>query len=159
MDTGLPHKNQSASAAAGDPAAALDIRLGCHLLLRDMGVSALNEVTLKTARRVDMMALHKSGEIWVIEIKSSINDFRSDQKWPGYLDYADQFFFAVAPDFPTGILPENTGLIVADRYGAAIMRDAPKHKLPTARRKQLIQTMALVGARRLSALEIAAQQS
>ncbi|MEL6208289.1 MAG: MmcB family DNA repair protein, partial [Pseudomonadota bacterium] len=87
------------------------------------------EVTLATGLRVDVMALGPRGEIWVIECKSSRADFTSDGKWQGYLDWADRFFWAVGPDFPTDLLPAETGLILADGYGAEIVRMGPETKL------------------------------
>ena len=80
-------------------------------------MAPVSEVSLANGRRADIAAVAESGEIWIVEIKSSIEDFRTDQKWPEYRDYCDRLFFAVAPAFPNEILPADAGLIIADRYG------------------------------------------
>lgn len=98
------------------------------------------------------MALGPKGEVWVIECKSSRADFMSDNKWEGYLDWCDRFFWAVGDDFPVDLLPEGTGLIIADAYDAEIIRMAPEYKLAPARRKVLVQKFATHAARRLQAL-------
>ena len=97
------------------------------------------------------MALGPKGELWVIECKSSRADYRADQKWQGYLDYCDRFFWAVSADFPTALLPEGTGLILADAYDAEIIRMAPELPLAGARRKVLLQAFARQAAARLHA--------
>jgi len=99
--------------------------------------------------RVDVMALGPKGEVWVIECKSSRADFQSDSKWQGYLEWCDRFFWAVDSDFPTEILPQGTGLIIADHYDAEIIRMAPEDKLPPARRKVMVQKFARHAALRL----------
>ena len=111
----------------------------------------MSEVPLANGRRADVTALAESGEIWIVEIKSSIEDFRADHKWPEYRDFCDRLFFAVAPGFPDEILPAETGLIIADRYGGEIMRAAPEHKLPPARRKAMTLRVAQTAAFRLQA--------
>ena len=80
-----------------------------------------------------------------------IEDFRTDQKWPEYRDYCDRLFFAVAPAFPREILPADTGLIIADRYGGEIVRAAPEHKLAGARRKAMTLRLVHTAAFRLQA--------
>lgn len=100
--------------------------------------------------RVDVMALGPKGEVWIIECKSSRADFLSDQKWQGYLPWCDQFFWAVAPDFPTEILPADTGLFFADGFGAEMIRPAPQDALPPARRKALTRDFARQAAYRLA---------
>jgi hypothetical protein len=132
-------------------AAAARILRGAQRLLRDHGYVSLAEMPLANGRRADIMALGPHGTIWIVEIKSSIADFRSDQKWPEYREYCDALLFAVAPDFPTDILPADTGLIFADSYGGEIMRAAPVHPLTAARRKSLILSVATTAARRLHA--------
>ena len=117
---------------------------GCS---RRTGWPPSSEVALANGRRADVAGVADSGEIWIVEIKSCLEDFRSDQKWPEYREFCDRLFFAVAPDFPRDVLPEETGLIVADRYGGEILRAAPEHKLAGARRKamtlRLVRTAAL----------------
>jgi hypothetical protein len=114
-------------------------------------MAPVTEVSLANGRRADIAAVAASGEIWIVEIKSSIEDFRTDQKWPEYRDYCDRLFFAVAPAFPREILPPDTGLVIADRYGGEIVRAAPEHKLAGARRKAVTLRLAHTAAFRLQA--------
>lgn len=116
------------------------------------GFSCIEEFVPERGRRVDVMALGAKGEIWVVECKSSRADFMSDGKWQGYLDWCDRYFWAVDQDFPTDLLPEETGLIIADAYDAEIVRMAPEHKLAGARRNVLIRKFARHAALRLQAL-------
>jgi hypothetical protein len=132
-------------------AAAFDICRGVARLLRLHRLAPVSEVSLANGRRADIAALADSGEIWIVEIKSSVEDFRTDQKWPEYRDFCDRLFFAVAPGFPNEILPGDTGLIIADRYGGEIMRPAPEHKLPPARRKAMTLRVGQTAAFRLQA--------
>ena len=119
---------------------------GCS---RRYGLAAVSEVALANGRRADVAGVADSGEIWIVEIKSSLEDFRADQKWPEYREFCDRLFFAVAPTFPREVLPEDTGLIVADRYGGEIVRPAPEHKLAGARRKAMTLRLARTAALRL----------
>jgi hypothetical protein len=132
--------------------AAFDICRGVVRLLRAHGLAAVSEVTLASGRRADVAATAESGEIWIVEIKSSLEDFRSDQKWPEYRDYCDRLFFAVGPGFPREVLPPDTGLIIADRYGGDIVRVAPEHKLAGARRKAVTLRLVHTAAHRLQAI-------
>lgn len=125
------------------------IQRGLCRMLAALGFVTLSELSLKNNRRADIIAVGPSGEVWIAEIKSSVADFRADQKWPEYREYCDYFFFAVATDMPLDILPEDTGLIIADRYGAEVMREAPEHKLAAARRKALMLRFSRVAAQRL----------
>lgn len=120
--------------------------------MRDLNFTSISEMSLANGRRADVIALNPKGAIWIVEIKSSIVDFRCDQKWPEYRDYCDALFFAVAPDFPAEILPADTGLIFADAYGGEIMRPAPEQLLTAARRKAVTMAFAMTAARRLHAL-------
>jgi hypothetical protein len=129
--------------------AALEIARGTCRCLLAHAFAALPEVTLATGRRADLMAVNAKGDIWIVEIKSSRNDFRTDQKWPDYRAFCDRFFFAVAPDFPREILPGDAGLILADRYGADIARMPEPHALAGARRKAVLITFGLTATRRL----------
>jgi len=117
--------------------------------LADHGFACVTELVPKPGLRVDVMALGRKGEIWVVECKSGRADFTSDRKWQGYLDYADRFFWAVDADFPTEILPADSGLIVADRFGAEILRMGTEAKLAPARRKAVTQGFARTAALRL----------
>ena len=116
------------------------------------GFVCVEELVPTRGLRVDVMALGPKGEIWVVECKSSRADFTSDSKWQGYLEWCDRFFWAVDEDFPTDLLPEESGLIIADSYDGEIIRMAPEDKLAAARRKVMIQKFATHAARRLHAL-------
>jgi len=132
--------------------AAFNICRGVARLLSARAMAAVTEVSLANCRRADVAAIGQGGEIWIVEIKSSIEDFQTDQKWPEYREFCDRFYFAVAPRFPVGILPPDTGLIVADRYGGEIVRAAPEHKLSGARRKSVTLTLAHTAANRLQGI-------
>lgn len=134
---------------------AMVVRRGVQRLLIEMGASVIPEISLASGRRADLVALTRKGDIWIIEIKSSIEDFRVDRKWPEYRLHSDRFFFATHPEVPAGIFPEECGFILSDGYGAEILRDAPEHRLPAATRKALMLRIARAGAARLTAAEIA----
>ena len=136
-------------------ARAMLVRRGVQRLLADMGMHIMPELSLATGRRADLVALTRTGDIWIIEIKSSVEDFRVDRKWPQYRLHADRFFFATHPDVPAGIFPEEAGFILSDGYGAEILREAPEHRLTAAARKALMLRIARAGAARLMAAEIA----
>ena len=121
-----------------------------HLV--SLGFVCVEELVPSRGLRVDVMALGPKGEIWIVECKSSRADFRGDQKWEGYLEWADRFFWAVDSDFPTELLPDETGLIIGDAYGAEVIRMGPETKLPPARRKGVVQKFATQAARRLHLL-------
>ncbi len=116
------------------------------------GFVSVEEFVPSRGLRVDVMALGPKGELWVIECKSSRADYQSDSKWQGYLEWCDRFFWAVDTDFPTELLPAETGLIIADAYDAEIVRMAPEDKIAPARRKKMIQKFATDAARRLHTL-------
>jgi hypothetical protein len=124
---------------------------GTQRLLRSLDFESLSEVTLGNGRRADVLALRRNGEIWIIEIKSSIADFRADLKWPEYREYCDALLFAVAPDFPSEILPADAGLILADAYAGELVRSPPQHPLAAARRKALTLSIARTASMRLHA--------
>ncbi|TKT82615.1 MmcB family DNA repair protein [Aquamicrobium sp. LC103] len=134
---------------------ALIVRRGVQRLLTEMGAAILPELSLSTGRRADLVALTRKGDIWIIEIKSSIEDFRVDRKWPEYRLHSDRFFFATHPEVPAEIFPEECGFILSDGYGAEIMREAPEHRLAPATRKALMLRIARAGASRLTAAEMA----
>ncbi|MEM1197858.1 MAG: MmcB family DNA repair protein [Pseudomonadota bacterium] len=125
------------------------IQRGTGRMLRDAGYAWVPELPLVTGRRVDIIAVNKTGLISVIEIKSSIADFRADSKWHEYREFCDRLYFAVTPDLPQEILPDDTGLIVADAYGAEILKEAPEHKVSAARRKAVLLRFARAAALRL----------
>jgi hypothetical protein len=116
------------------------------------GFAVIEEFVPDRGLRVDVMALGPKGELWVVECKSSRADYMSDGKWQGYLDWCDRYFWAVDQEFPTELLPEGTGLIIADGYDAEILRMGPEDKLAAARRNKLIRKFAVHAARRLHGL-------
>lgn len=120
--------------------------------MRSHGFVTVEELVPTPGLRVDVMALGPKGEIWVIECKSSRADYMSDHKWEGYLEWCDRFFWAVDQEFPSELLPAETGLIVADSYDAEIIRQGPESRLAPARRKVMIQKFARHAALRLQAL-------
>ena len=120
--------------------------------LRTLDFVCVEELVPARGLRVDVMALGPKGEIWVVECKSSRADFQSDCKWQGYLDWCDRFFWAVDSAFPTELLPEDTGLILADAYDAEVVRMGPESKLAAARRKVMVQKFARTAALRLQGL-------
>src|SRR3981189_3045558 len=114
---------------------ALVIARGTARLLRSLGFACVSELPLPSGRRADLVALNERGEIWIVEIKSSIEDLRADQKWQDYRLHCDRLFFAFTQDLPCEIFPEQTGLIVADAYGAHMHCEAPEHRLAAPTRK------------------------
>ena len=117
--------------------------------LRAMDFVTVEELVPSPGLRVDVMGLGPKGEVWVIECKSGRADFRADQKWHNYLEWCDRFFWAVDADFPTGMLPEGHGLILADAFDAEIIRMGPEVPLAAARRKVMVQKFARQAAARL----------
>ena len=131
---------------------AAEVQRGVCRLFREMGFATIAELPLATGRRADIVAVNKTGEIWIVEIKSSVEDFRADHKWPDYWADCDRLLFAIPHDVPQEILPDETGLIVADRYGAEVIRPVEERRLPAARRKAVILRFARAGALRLHGL-------
>lgn len=134
---------------------ALVIRRGVQRMLMQMSAHVLPELSLAGGRRADLVALTRNGEIWIIEIKSSVEDFRVDRKWPDYRLHSDRFFFATHPEVPSSIFPAECGFILSDGYGAEILRESPEHRLAAATRKALLLRFARAGAARLTAAEMA----
>lgn len=130
------------------PETTLGVTRGAARLLLDMGYAPLAEVCLPNGRRADVMAVGPRGDIVIVEVKSGIEDYRVDRKWPEYAPYCDAFYFAVPPEFPEGVLPDEPGLIVADAFGGAVVRPAAPAPLAPARRKALTLAMARLGALR-----------
>ena len=122
---------------------------GVSRLFHNLGEHCLSEFTLRSGRRVDLIALDRKGAFTVVEVKSSVADFRSDSKWHEYLDFCDRFYFAVPIAFPVEILPEDCGLMVADGYGSEILRESPPGKMNASRRKALTLRFARTAAARL----------
>jgi hypothetical protein len=131
---------------------ALAIARGTARLLRSLGFACVAELPLPSGRRADLVALNERGEIWIVEIKSSLEDLRADQKWPEYRAHCDRLFFAFTADLPCEIFPADTGLIVADTYGAHMQCEAPEHRLPAATRKSMTVRFAMAAAQRINRL-------
>lgn len=134
------------------PAPGQILARGTCRMLRGYDFACVTEFVPAPGLRVDVMALGPRGELWIVECKSSRADFTSDRKWPGYLDWCDRFFWAVDTAFPDELLPAANGLIRADGFGAAILREAPERRLPGARRAALIRKLARHAAFRLQGL-------
>ena len=129
---------------------ALDIRSGVLRGFSERNWSFLPELTLANGRRADLISIDQSGLIRIFEIKSSVEDFRADSKWPEYKDFCDAFYFATLPDVSAGIFPEAEGFVVADRHGCEIIREAETAKIPPATRKAVTLRFARVAANRLN---------
>ena len=124
---------------------------GVGRLLTHLGYDSVTEFTLRSGRRADLAGVDRKGRIVIVEIKSSVADFRADQKWPEYLDYCDLFYFAVPLEFPIEILPDQTGLILADAYSGDIARPALANPIPlhASRRREVTLRFARTAAKRL----------
>jgi hypothetical protein len=120
--------------------------------LRALGFASVEEFVPARGLRVDVIGIGPKGEIWIVECKSSRADYQSDQKWQGYLEWCDRFFWAVDLEFPTELLPAETGLIIADAYDAELVRMPDEQKLAAARRKKLMHKLAMDAAWRLQRL-------
>lgn len=129
---------------------AAEICRGTMRLMAQLGYYGVTEMTLANHRRADIASIGPSGDIWMIEIKSSVQDFRSDMKWREYMDYCDRLTFAVGSDFPQELIPAEAGLIVADAFGGAVIRDAPETRLAPARRKAVTLRFARLAAARFT---------
>jgi hypothetical protein len=128
------------------------IARGVRRMLRARGYSSITELPLLDGRRADVVALHGDGGLLIVEIKSSVADFRADRKWRDYCAHCDEFFFAVGPGIPAAIMPEEAGLILADPYGAEIVRPAPRLRIAPATRRAVLLRFAQAAADRLHRL-------
>src|SRR5262245_16939412 len=155
---GILHSMGASSLAASLPVdgrqseTALAVARGTTRLLHAHGFSVVSELPLPSGRRADLVALGGDGTLWIVEIKSSIADFRADQKWMDYRLHCDRLFFATTTEVPCDIFPPDTGLIVADAFGAELVCTAPEHRLHAATRKSMMLAFARAAALRLSAL-------
>ena len=132
--------------------AALAIARGCRRLLRALGFSTVTELPLGNGRRADVVALGSDGALLIVEIKSSIADFRADHKWRDYMGFCDRLYFAISDATPAEIMPEDAGLILADRFGAAILREPEPRPLNPATRRAMLLRFASAAADRLHRL-------
>jgi hypothetical protein len=133
-------------------ATAAEVARGVSRLLLLQGTAPILEFCLPNGRRLDVAAIGPDGKILGVEIKVALADLRGDTKWPEYLDYCDLFYFAIPPDFPPEHVPQQTGLIVADRYGGEIIKPAQAQTLHASRRKAVTISFANVAATRLSSI-------
>ena len=131
------------------PLEASDIKRGICRHMRNLNYSVLVEFRLKSKRRVDVIGLNRDGKFSIVEIKSSVNDFRSDKKWRDYRPFADQLYFAVANGFPIEILPKDCGVVIADAYHACILKEAPIVSMNGMRKKNQHILFARTAANRL----------
>lgn len=148
----LDHSNLVPPVDGRQSPTALMVARGVGRFFRSRGFAVVAELPLATGRRADVVGLGPSGELWIVEIKSSIEDFRTDQKWPDYRLSCDRLFFASHADVPMAIFPEDAGLILADQFGAELVREAPEHKLAGATRKHMLVRFAHAAAHRLHGL-------
>ena len=126
---------------------------GVRRALAARGFASLPEFRLASGRRADLLALDETGMVIIVEVKSGVPDFRADEKWPEYREWCDAFYFAVDDAFPLKLIPDECGLMVADAFGAEVLRESPVARLAPARRKSLLLRAALTGAGRLHRLD------
>jgi hypothetical protein len=131
---------------------ALGIARGVRRLLRARGFSTVTELPLVDGRRADVVALNAEGALLIVEIKSSVADFRADHKWRDYAAHCDRLYFAISAEIPVEIMPEDAGLIVADPYGAEILREATPRVIAPATRRAVLLRFAQAAADRLHRL-------
>jgi hypothetical protein len=141
-DTVVPFDRRQSPVAA-------ELQRGVCRRMRALGHSVVTELSLANGRRADVVALSGGGDVLIVEIKSCLLDYRSDGKWQDYLPYCDRLYFAVAPDFPHEIIADAAGLMLADRYGAELVREPLEQRLPAARRKAMMLCFARAAALRL----------
>lgn len=136
---------------------AQQVARGVSRALMQEGFSPILEFTLANGRRLDVAALGPDGTVVGVEIKVALGDLKGDLKWPEYLEFCELFYFAIPPEFPDEFVPSGTGLIVADRYGGAIVRPSPVAQIHASRRKAVTLRFAKVAAERLATvIELAA---
>ena len=131
---------------------ALHVARGVRRLLRAQGFSSVTELALLSGRRADVVALRGDGTLHIVEVKSSVADFRSDHKWRDYRAHCDRLYFAIPETMPQEIMPEDAGLLVADAYGAHLLREAPEHRMAGATRRAVLLRFAQAAADRLHGL-------
>jgi hypothetical protein len=157
VDLALPygtpyHPRFVMTASAIDPTGAALLARGVCRTLEQLGYVSLVEFPLANGRRADILALGKTGDLVIVEIKSSLADFRADRKWSAYRDFSDRLYFAVPNDFPRPLIPDEVGLMVADSFSAAVLRDGSTTRLDAGRRRALTMRFARIAATRLRRL-------
>jgi hypothetical protein len=140
---------RSVPASVGGSDVTNRVTRGVCRMLAERGYGTLTEFRLASGRRVDVIGLNEVGEFVIVEIKSTVEDFRSDRKWREYLTFCERFFFAVPDGFPEALLPEDCGLIVADGFDAAIRRPAPELAVNGTRKRRQLVRFALAASTRL----------
>jgi hypothetical protein len=130
-------------------AMAVSIQKGLGRRLRAEGFFMLAELTLSSGRRADVVGIGPGGEIWIVEIKCSVEDFRADAKWEEYRVHCDRLFFASHAAVPSGIFPRDAGFFLADAYGADLIWSAPEHRPTPAARRSVTLRFAQAAAGRL----------
>ena len=140
------------SASAVELISAALLTRGTCRALEQLGYASLVEFPLANGRRADILALGRTGDLVIVEIKSSVADFRADRKWSAYRDFSDRFYFAVPNDFPRPLIPDEVGLMVADSFSAAVLRDGSARRLDAGRRRALTMRFARIAATRLRRL-------
>src|SRR4029077_20336391 len=140
------------SASAVEPIAAALLARGICRTLEQLGYVSLVEFPLANGRGADILALGKTGDLVIVEIKSSVSDFRADRKWSASRDFSNRLSVAVTNDVPHALIPDECGLMVADSFGAAVLRGGNMAKLNAGRRRALTVRFARVAATRLRRL-------
>lgn len=135
--------------SVAEPVTAALLARGVCRAFDHLGYANLVEFPLANGRRADVVALGRGGDVVIVEIKTSVADFRADQKWSSYRDYADRLYFAVASGFPHALIPDECGLMVADAFGAALLREGQTAPLGAGRRRAVILRFARIAAARL----------
>ena len=131
---------------------ALAVQRGVCRLMREHGFAVITEFSLASGRRADVFGIRQDGFIWIVEIKSCLEDYKADQKWGEYRDYCDRFSFAIPLAMDRAIIPDEAGLVVADHYGAEIIRFTEDHPLHASRRKAVTLQFGRAAAQRLHGL-------
>ena len=142
----------SFSASLNTPETTQLVTRGVCRLFRSLGFGALTEFKLSNGRRVDVIAVDRNGSFVIVEVKSSVADYRADRKWQEYLAFCERFYFAVPADFPIEIMPNECGLIVADPYDAAVRREGTAKTLNRNRKRRQLLQFALTASDRLGKL-------
>jgi hypothetical protein len=150
--TPFDHDAASVDLSPARPEETRAVLRGVRRHFAELGYATVDELSLASGRRADIVALGDDGTIIIVEVKSSIEDYRADQKWPFYRTHCDQLYFATTVRVPQEIFPADCGLIIADAYGADIVRAAPEHRLSAATRKAVLMRFARVAAIRLHGL-------
>jgi hypothetical protein len=149
LQSGADNQDPLISLDGRQSQAAAELQRGVCRTFRALGHSVVTELPLANGRRADVVGLSANGDVLIVEIKSCLVDYRTDGKWHEYLDYCDRLYFAVAADFPCEVIPEDAGLILADRYGAELVREPIEARLNAARRKAMMLCFAHAAALRL----------